>query len=76
MDLRKTTVATEPSGELRVEISIGDTLDTDEPRQGIRFAVVLPSLGENPSLSEIQTAAINRARRELDACIQSLRPKA
>jgi hypothetical protein len=76
MDLRKTTVAKEPSGELRVEIAIGDMLDTDDARMGIRFAVVVPSMGENPGLSTIQIAALNRARDELGVCIQSLAPKA
>jgi hypothetical protein len=76
MDLQKTSVVTEPSGGLLVEIAIGDMLDTGTAREGIRFVVALPRLGENPSLSEIQIAAINRARALLEACSQSLRPKA
>jgi hypothetical protein len=76
MDLRKTTVTTVPSGDMHVEIAIGDALDKEGAEVGIRFAVVIPRMGENPTLSEIQTAAMNHVRRELDACIQSLRPKA
>jgi hypothetical protein len=33
MDLQKTTVAKEPSGELRVEIAIGDTLCSERTRR-------------------------------------------
>jgi hypothetical protein len=75
MDLQKTTVAKEPSGELRVEIAIGDTLDTDDAREGIRFAVVVAVGGENPTLSTIQIAAMHRVRNELDVCIRALAPK-
>ena len=75
MAIQKTTVVVEPSGELRVEISIGDMHDTDDVRQGIRFVVVLPSAGDNPGLSAIQIAAINRARSLLDECIAALAPR-
>ena len=75
MAIQKTTVVTEPSGELRVEISIGDMLDTDAARQGIRFVMVVPAAGENPALSAIQIAAMNRARTLLDECIAELAPK-
>jgi hypothetical protein len=75
MAIQRTTVAVEPSGELRVEISIGDRLDTDDARQGIRFVVVLPQMGENPALSAIQIAAVNRARTLLDESRNALAPK-
>jgi hypothetical protein len=72
--IQKTTVATEPSGELRVEISIGDMLDIDAAREGIRFVAVVPRGGENPALSSIQIAAMNRARALLDQEIRALAP--
>jgi hypothetical protein len=75
MAIPKTIVEVGPSGELLVEISIGDTLDKDGARQGIRFAVVLPSMGENPSLSAIQIAAINRALVLLDETKAALAPR-
>jgi hypothetical protein len=75
MAIQKTTVVVEASGELRVEISVGDVLDTDDARQGIRFVVVVPPMAENPGLSAIQIAAMNRARALLDQCVASLAPR-
>jgi hypothetical protein len=73
-EIQRTTVATEPSGELRVEISIGDNLDRDDAREGIRFAVVLPATDADRHLSSIQIRALNRARAVLGECIDALKP--
>jgi hypothetical protein len=72
--IQRTIVEAAGTGELRVEIAIGDTLDTPGAREGIRFAVVLASPDRDRPLSAIQILALAHIRDALNECIDALRP--
>ncbi len=71
--IQKTTVVSAASGAWRVEIAIADTADTARARDVMTLIAVVQG-SENPTLSDLQRAALNRARVLIDESTAALAP--
>jgi hypothetical protein len=72
--LRSTTLKPAANGGWRAEVAIADNNDISLAQEALSLVVMVPPLGENPSLIEIHRAALHRARAAIDECIRALAP--
>jgi hypothetical protein len=71
--IQKTTVQSAVNGVHRVEIAIADRADTENAREAVTIVAAVAG-SENPSMIDIQRAALSRARALIDESMRALQP--
>jgi len=74
MAIRSTRVTPAAGGGLRVEIEIRDNADIATAQEAVSLATTVQA-AENPSLLELQLAALSRMRDVIEERMHALRPK-
>jgi hypothetical protein len=71
--IQKTTVLSAVNGVHRVEIATADRADTENAKEAVTIIAAVRG-SENPTLIDLQRAALNRARALIDESTTALEP--